>query len=705
MDEKKQNQSFSLEDILKEFGSDPVQPEPEAEESPEMPEAPKEEETPAPTEESPAGSAESLSDTRPIPQIPQEKPASPVTGDTIVVSRTTGDTIRMDAIKTSDSDETEEPEQPEQTRRFEPVQEPEKPEPFSEQWEPEYEQPMGEYVPPEPIVFRPRSRLRELKRKLIAGPERRYYELSEQGVGKVQIAMILSLLVVLLSAGATVLYQLGMVQESRIKLMIFGQFFAMMVSALLGVYQMMDGIRDMFRLRFSLNSLLVFTFLFCCVDGVFCLQSLRVPCCAAFSLQVTMSLWSAYHQRTTEMGMMDTMRKAIRLDSLVASPDYYGGRTGILRGEGRVEDFMDTYSQPSGPEKAVTVYAILALIAGIAAGVLGYVRYGLDAAFQAASVTLLAAAPASFFVTISRPTAILEKRLHSLGTVLCGWQGVLGLSRKAVFPLNHEDLFPLGTAKMNGVKFYGQRDPDDVVAYATAIVCANGGGLVPLFESLLDSRNGRHYEAENLRAYEGGVGGEVCGESVLIGVMSFMKDMGVEIPEGTRVNSAVYMAVDGELCGLFAITYEKNRSSAAGMRTLCAYWNLRNVLITSDFMLTESFIRSKFGIRTKRIAFPDAETRAALQAIAPDPQACGLALMTQEGLAPCAFAVTGARTLRTACRTGVAVHIAAGTIGIAMMLVLTWCGALHLLTPANMFLYGLIWSIPGLLITGWTRSV
>ena len=686
MDEKEQNQGFSLEDILKEFGEDTAQPE-RAQEAP-------------PATQS---ADDDFGDTRVLPKIPQDTAViPPVSGDTVVIPKVKHDTIRMAPIRTGDAPE----EDTAQTQRFVPVQKETGPEPYSEDWEPEYEQPMGAYVPPQPIVFRPRSRLRELKRKLIAGPERRYYELSEQGVGKVQIAMILSLVVVLLSVGATVMYEMNMVQENRIKFLIFGQFFAMMISALLGVYQLMDGIRDMIRLRFSMNSLLVFTFLACCVDGVFCLQELRVPCCAAFSFQVTMSLWSAYHRRTTEMGMMDTLRKAVRLDSLVASPDYYEGRTGILRGEGRVEDFMDQYERPTGPETAVTVYAVLALIAGIAAGVMGFLLHGISAAFQATSVTLLAAAPASFFVTISRPTAILEKRLHKLGTVLCGWKGVLGLTRKVVFPLNHEDLFPLGSAKMNGVKFYGTRDPDQVVSYATAVITANGGGLAPLFEALLDSRSGRHYDAENLRYYEGGgIGGEVNGESVLMGVLPFMKDMGVEIPEGTRVNSAVYAAIDGELCGLFAITYEKDRSSAAGMRTLCSYRSLKNVLTTGDFMLTESFIRSKFGIRTKRIAFPDPQLRDELQAVEADPETPALAMTTQDGLASKAFAVTGARALRTACVTGVTVHILAGTIGVAMMLVLTWCGSLHLLTPANLFLYGLIWTIPGLLITGWTRSV
>ena len=689
MDHKDESlQEFSLEDIMKEFGEAPE----ESGEESQIPEPQAEPET------------EPVQD--PESQEPVEEPApQQVVGDTIridsgALAREMGEALEQtQRFTVGDQD-------PEPAQEPEPQAEPEKPEPFSGDWEPEYDQPISDYVPPQPIIFRPRSRLRELKRKLIAGPERRYYELSEQGVGKLQVAMFLSFIVVLLSAGATVLYELGCVQEDRLKLMIFGQFFAILLSALLGSYQLLEGFLDIFRLRFSLNSLLVFTFAVCCADGVFCLQELRVPCCAAFSLQVMMSLWSAYHKRTTEMNQMDTMRKATHLDSLAASADYYGGQTGILRGEAQVEDFMDHYSQSSGPEKAVGVYAVLALLAAVAAGVLGWMRFGFSAAFQAAAVTLLAAAPASFFVTISRPTAILEKRLHKLGAVLCGWQGVKGLAGKVVFPLDHEDLFPLGTAKMNGVKFYGDRDPDDVVAYATAVIRANGGGLVPLFERLLDSRNGRNYDVENLRAYEiGGVGGEVNGESVLMGTLTFMKEMGVEIPEGMRVNQAVYMAIDGELSGLFAITYEKDRSSAAGMRTLCSYRNVKNVLVTSDFMLTESFIRSRFGVRTKRIAFPERPVREELLGRSIDEGKPALAITTQDGLAPKAYALTGARVLRSACRLGVTVHILAGTLGVAMMLVLTYYGALHLLTPANMFAYELLWMIPGLLLTEWARSV
>ena len=51
------------------------------------------------------------------------------------------------------------------------------------------------------------------------------------------------------------------------------------------------------------------------------------------------------------------------------------------------------------------------------------------------------------------------------GTVICGWQGVTKLRGKACFPLTDEDLFPMGSTKLNGVKFYGNREPEQILSY------------------------------------------------------------------------------------------------------------------------------------------------------------------------------------------------------------------------------------------------
>ena len=686
--EKRNTGDFSLEDILKEFAEEAATPEEDDVLiwDGNLPAEPR------------AKTKEELSDTVRLDDVTKvlQELQQPVTEETVRFTLPE-DTMRFTLPYEEDEAEEEYymPQPPEETV-----------EPFSNEWEPEYEQPIGEYIPLEPIPFRPRSRLHELKRKLVEGPERRYYELSELGLGKLQIAIFLNLLVAVLAAGSTVMYAMSMVHEDRLRSLVFCQFLATLLSALLGSYQLMEGFSDLLKRRFSLNTLLLFSFVACCADGILCLQSVSVPCCAAFSLNMTMSLWSAYQKRNTEMSQMDTMRKATRLDSIVASPDYYEGRPGFLRGEGQVEHFMDTYNMPSGVEKTLSVYALVALFVSLGAAVAAGVLHSLHMGIQVFCASLLVAVPATSYITLSRPRALLERRLHRHGTVLCGWQGVQELSRDGVFPVKDEDLFPIGSAKLNGVKFYGSRDPDEVVSYAASLICAGGGGMEPLFQQLLESRNGYRYEVTSLRGYPGGgIGGEVDGEAVLAGTLSFMQTMGVDMPQGTRVSQAVYVAIDGTLSGVFAISYSKVKSAAMGLTTLCAYRGLTPVMTGGDFMLTESFVRSKFGVNVRRIAFPDRETREKLQSVEIDSEAPALALTTRDSLAGAAYAVTGARALRSASVLGVVIHMLGGILGLAMMIALAVVGAEELLTPSNILLYELIWTVPGLLITEWTRAV
>ena len=705
-DQPEQEEDLDLDDIMKEFSdAEPEQiPEESAEETAEevtddtirVPETVTDDTIRVETPEEVTGDTVRI-------DLPKE-----VTADTIRVDipeTVTGDTVRIDLPEEKEvSDDTVSiPDALGDTTSFAPIKSKEA---FTEEWEPEYEQPIGEYVPPQPIIFQPKSRLRELKRKLVSGPERRYYELSEQGFGKLQAAIFVSLLVALLSTGFSVLYEVGML-AGRVKLVAFCQLFGLLLTALMGSYQLIDGLADMFKKRFSLNSLLAFSFLACVADGVFCLQEQRVPCCAAFTVQMTMSLWNAYHDRTIELGQMDTLRKATRLDGIVEVPDYYDGCTGFMRTEARVEDFMDHYWERSGMDKVTSIYALCACVLSLVSGVLaGVLQSSVSFGVQVLAASLLVSVPGTFFITFSRPMAILEKRLHKLGTVLCGWPKLVKLTRRAVFPLSHTDLFPGGSCKLNGVKFYGSRDPDQVVAYSAAVVSADGGGLKPLFEQLLQSRNGQHYDVENLRLYgDGGVGGEVCGEPVLVGMLEFLKSMGVEIPEGTMVSQAVYVAIDGELCGVFAVSCAKTKTASSGLATLCGYRSLRPVLVTGDFMLTEGYIRSKFGVNTRRMVFPEHAVRRQLVQLTAESDAPALALSTREGLASFAFAVTGARSVRMASIIGMVIHLLGGILGLGIIAVLAVLGAKGLMTPVNMLLYQLIWMLPGLLVTEWTRSV
>ncbi len=696
MDNQDELQELDLEAIMREF-HDPSKDTPS--EEPETDPEPVQDAEPAevPEETDP----EEVSEAMETPEEEMNLPAAmeeldigqvfPEEDDTQDAAADSSDTVRIDALSDVHSDTSEEA-----PAGQEPDAERDSVDAGSEEAQPAKE----------PIPFSPRARLRELKTKLIAGPEKRYYELEEIGVGKLQVAILLNLALVALCALGAVLYATGAVPGNRMRFLAFTQVLAMLVSALLGSNALLDGLGDIFHGKFTLNTLMALTFLSCCADAVYCLMELRIPCCAAFCLEMTMALWARYHRRTTEMAQMDTLRKAVNLFSLVKVPNYYNNRSGILRGQGDVEDFMDTYNKSSGPEKVQCVYAFVSLIVCLGISTLAGLFHGPGMAVQILSTSLLVAVPASFFVSLTRPAALLERRLHMVGSVICGWQGVKKLCGKAVVPLRDEDLFPDGSAKLNGVKFYGKRAPDEIVSFTTSLIEEAGGGLVKVFRTLLTSRGGREYPVEEFRNYgDGGIGGIIEGVPVLLGTLDFMQDMDILIPEGTMVNQAVYVAIDGELSAVVAISYAKMRSSAAGLVSLSGCRRLTPVMLTRDFMLTETFLRSKFSVNTRKMVFPDQQTRDALGAVSADPEADVLALTTRQDLAAFVYAVTGSGSLRTASRLGVAIHLLGGIVGLVIMAAIAYLGSTQLLTPINIFLYQLVWMIPGLLITEWTRSV
>ena len=245
-----------------------------------------------------------------------------------------------------------------------------------------------------------------------------------------------------------------------------------------------------------------------------------------------------------------------------------------------------------------------------------------------------------------------------------------------------------------------------IVSYTSSLILEAGSGLIPVFEQLMNSRGVVANPVRNFRVYEGGgIGGEVCGETVLLGSTEFLQNMGVNIPEGSMVSQAVYAAIDGQLAAVVAISFAKMRSAAAGMVTLCGYRKLTPVFIGNDFVLSESFVRTKFEIKTRRLLFPSAEERLALAAKVPQEEVPGLALSTRPDLISFAYAVTGARALRQSARTGMLIHLIGGILGLLIMAVLAITGSTELLTPINILLYQLVWMVPGFLVTEWTRHV
>lgn len=198
---------------------------------------------------------------------------------------------------------------------------------------------------------------------------------------------------------------------------------------------------------------------------------------------------------------------------------------------------------------------------------------------------------------------------------------------------------------------------------------------------------------------DGGISGLVSGVPTLLGTAEFMQAMQVDLPQGAVIADAVYVAVDGELSGVYALSYSCDKSAAAGLRNLCSWRSLSPVLVSSDYILSPRFIREKLGVKPRRMRFPERQERQELAAVQPGEDAPVLALTTRPGLASKTYALNCAWALRSSLSTGANIHMLGGVMGLLLSAIMIVMLAFEMLSPTNLLLYTMLWMVPGWLIT------
>ncbi len=557
-------------------------------------------------------------------------------------------------------------------------------------------------TPPEPIAFPQKNAQPQLER-LTEEAERQYAKLDKAEPAKLRAQLLLH--AILCVAAALTAFLAHDVSAQRQKILILAQVTVMLLSAVVGYRRLLEGVMDMLRRRFRLNSLLCVTLLVCWLDALLCIKSLRLPFAAVFSLQMLMAQWAHYQKIQMRISRLDALRKASELSAVVKNPDYYKHLPAYQSAPLRDFDALTAQDEQSAAEKFLCRYALSVVVLGLVLAVVTGFVHGAADGVRAYAAALLAATPASVYVCFCRPQSTLEKRLHKLGTLLCLPEGVCSIEKQGYYPLTHQDLFPQSHVKLNGVRFYGERNPNTVVSYVAALMKADGGSLERPFEQLRASRNARVCKVEELTSYPGGVGGQIDGLSVIAGTLDFIESMGVELPEVSRIPHAVYAAVNQSLCAVFAVCFTRSKSSVSGLRTLCGSSRVHPIMVDCDFVMSEDSLEQKLGVDVRAMRFPDCMTRMALAEKTPPDNADIIALTTRSGLAQRAYAVTGGAALRSAWRFGAMVHMLGGCIGFLAVTILALHGDLWLLEAYNLLLYGCVWMIPGLLLSEGTRTI
>ena len=522
-------------------------------------------------------------------------------------------------------------------------------------------------------------------------------------VGSLRLRLILSAAMCVVSAVALLL---GSGPVAGIDLTFQSRGFSTVILAMLMVQSVISyeifirGIYQALKMRFDLNSFMVLTVLVSIVDGCVAAAEGRIPFCTVPGILLLVCLWSTLLEKKAKY---TTLKTVLSMENPVAAAKQekaWHGLDCIFRKAGSLDAFTAMLETPDAAQKTMRVYAPAAAVVTLLLAAFASIR-GQGEFLWSWTALLTAALPAGGFIACCRPFCILSKQLQQDGAAICGWRGAKTLSGECGIVITDLDLFPKNNISMNGMKMYSDLPTRQVVGYATAVIKAAGSGLLPLFEEVMKNEDGRHYTADSFHQYEGGgLGAEIRGDVVLLGSLAFMRLMGVHVPEGTRVQSALYISVNKELVGVFALTYQPSAGTRSGLGQVLRSAGLTPVLATRDFMITPALVKKRYKISVDRVEFPVVAERIALSSEEAGKDGIQGALMAKGSFLSFGSAVSCGRLLRKTVHSGVALAVFCGILGMGLMGVLTYLGSVLALSAVNLLLYHLIWLVPTLLVTG-----
>ena len=328
-------------------------------------------------------------------------------------------------------------------------------------------------------------------------------------------------------------------------------------------------------------------------------------------------------------------------------------RTGIRTASGKWEHtdvigkapvttagFVRHQAQPDVWHNGMGIFLPILLVVSLV--VSAYFSAKTESNYLSVLVTILnVGMPVSLALCCARPYNMLSQALKGKG-VVAGWFGMKELSGKKAMLIYDSDLFPEGTMRQMGVRAYGAVDPRALVSYGASMALRANVGFRAVFTKLLREMNGEIYDVARFQIQETGLEGYIQGSLVHLGSYQYMQLMGVTLPK-RATKYGVYIAINGQLAGLFGVKYQVSKGAKSGFRRLVREPKLTPLLVNRNFCINPGFVAHWFGVPVTQMTCPKAETRRMLSepSLLTRGLTCGFVL--REGVASYSRTVAGAR--------------------------------------------------------------
>lgn len=271
---------------------------------------------------------------------------------------------------------------------------------------------------------------------------------------------------------------------------------------------------------------------------------------------------------------------------------------------GSPAEFFETAAAPLPCDRTMSRILPPALLASVVVGLITWaISKEFLTGFTALTAMVCVSVPAAVTLADVFPLALANNSLKSVKAAIHSCEIAENCAETDGVVFDATEIFKNGGSVSPNFKTFKNNRIDEAILNAAALTIAVDGPLADSFKAMLVSDKNMLPTVREARFEDGlGIAGRVNGQFTLLGSRVLMEKYGVSLSSPKEESSykrdgcsMLYLAENGRLLAMFAVTYQANRSVGASMRRL-AKDGVMLFVRSDDPGITEKFVEEVFHL-------------------------------------------------------------------------------------------------------------
>lgn len=372
-----------------------------------------------------------------------------------------------------------------------------------------------------------------------------------------------------------------------------------------------------------------------------------------------------------------------------------------------MSDFLRLSYSPDPSEDMAGKLAPVTLLCSIFVSVLyGIVAKDFWGAFSALAVMTCISAPASDLLAVNLPLRLLCKDTLSKNAMISGYPAVRQFCDTKAVVAKAQDLYPVDSVTLNGVKAFTNNKVEEAMLAAAAILKEAQSPMASVFDHVAQNSRQALPKVESvLYEDQAGLVGWVNGERILVGNRSLLEKYAVQTPsedfeEKQKIDGrqVTYLARSGELVAMFVTTYATTLRIAQLLQK--AEENGISFLVhTTDCNITGEKIADDFGIFFRSVKVLPTGLGNVCQEITSQKEDSSRAyLATRGSFMSFLRAVSGCVKLKSNTSLAVIIQLIGVVLGVLLMASLALFAGVGALKNLEVLLFAVFWAVAAVIV-------